>query len=107
MDGRDASNVPEAKTPTNWTSSSAANMFADQSNYNYGTASEAVELSPTKLLEPEKKDIIPANPLLPKVIHPEQKEPPQCPLKDIQFVQIQKFRRFKQQVLARMGDGYD
>ena len=82
MDGHDGSNAPEAKTPTNWTSANS-NLFADQSNYNYGTASDAAEDSPTKQQEAEKKHILAANPLLPKVIHPEQKEPPQCPLKDI------------------------
>ena len=86
MDGYDGSNASEAKTPTNWTSQGNTNLFADQSNYNYGTASDAADngdYSPAKGQEAEKKDILPANPLLPKVIHPEQKEPPQRPLKDI------------------------
>jgi len=44
-----------------------------------------------------KKDLnaIPANPILPKQINATQKKPPQCPLKDIQFVQLKKFLRFK------------
>lgn len=49
-----------------------------------------------------------ANPLLPKILFPEQKQPPQCPLKDIQFVQLQKFKRFKDQMMmCKMGDGFD
>jgi len=30
-----------------------------------------------------EKDVIPANPLLPKQVATEPKQPPQCPLKDI------------------------
>jgi hypothetical protein len=44
---------------------------------------------------------------LPRSQHPEQKQPPQCPLNDIKFIQLQKFKRFKEQALAKMGDGYD
>ena len=65
------SNMTEAKTPTVWASQANSNLFADQSNYNYGTASEAADYSPAKAQEPNGKEIIPANPLLPKVIHPE------------------------------------
>ena len=54
-----------------------------------------------------EKEYIPANPILPKTQHPEQKQPPQCPLNDIKFIQLQKFKRFKEQALAKMGDGYD
>ena len=49
MDGHDGSNAPEAKTPTTWTSQANSNLFADQSNYNYGTSSEAGEYSPAKV----------------------------------------------------------
>ena len=56
----------------------------------------ASDMSPVKVLEAVNQNILPANPLLPKVVHPEQKEPPQCPLKDIQFVQLQRFRKFYQ-----------
>jgi len=41
------------------------------------------------------KEDIPANPLLPKLLYPEWRQPVNCPLKDIQFVQIQRFKRFK------------
>ena len=37
----------------------------------------------------------------------EEKKPPSCPLKDIQFIQIQKFKWFQQQIKQWMGDGYD
>lgn len=55
----------------------------------------------------KEKEYIPANPILPRTQHPEQKQPPQCPLNDIKFIQLQKFKRFKEQSLAKMGDGYD
>lgn len=73
MESQNDSNATEAKTPaTIWTSQANSNLFADQSNYNYGSASEAAtEYSPSKVQEQNGKEIIPANPLLPKVIHPE------------------------------------
>ena len=44
----------------------------------------------TKLVVPpvvdHVKEDIPANPLLPKMLYPEWRQPPSCPLKDIQFV---------------------
>jgi len=54
-----------------------------------------------------KLDIIPANPILPKTLINEIKQPPSCPLKDIQFVQLQRFKRFKDEMKYKMGDGFD
>ncbi len=47
-----------------------------------------------------------ANPILPKTNINEVKEPPTCPLKDIQFLQLGRFKRFKNQA-QKMGDGFD
>lgn len=49
----------------------------------------------SKTGEPEKVNFIPANPILPKMVLNEPKQPPECPLSDIKFVQINKFKRFK------------
>jgi len=51
-------------------------------------------------------DLVPANPILPKVVVIEKAQPPKCPIKDIQFIQIQKFKRMKESH-AKMGDGFD
>lgn len=49
---------------------------------------------------------IPANPILPKVVTMEKAKPPTCPLKDVFFIQLEKFKKYKEQQ-ARMGDGFD
>ena len=41
------------------------------------------------------EEFMPANPILPKSLYPELKEPPSCPLKDIQFVRLEKFKRLQ------------
>ncbi len=47
-----------------------------------------------------------ANPILPKTVINEVKQPPSCPLKDIQFLQLERFKRFKNQI-QKMGEGFD
>ena len=49
------------------------------------------------LLDEKVKAIPRANPILPKVMVNEVKQPPSCPLKDIQFVQLERFKKFKEQ----------
>lgn len=52
-------------------------------------------------------DFIPANPLLPKTMNLDLKQPAECPLKDIVFLQLERFKRFKNQKLTQLGEGYD
>ena len=69
-------------------------MPSEQKPSNDGASVMNSTQSPMKLTEADL--LIPrANPLLPKIVHPEQRQPPQCPLKDIQFVQLQRFKRYK------------
>lgn len=49
---------------------------------------------------------LPANPILPKVITLDQAKPPTCPLKDILFIQLEKFKKYKEQA-SRMAEGFD
>lgn len=49
----------------------------------------------------------PANPLLPKPLQPERRGPPSCPLKDIEFVQLQKFKKVEEPEPVKMGEGFD
>ena len=60
---------------------------------------------------PPKKEeniasMVPANPILPKVVVLEKAQPPKCPIKDLIFIQIQKFKRIKE-AQAKMGDGFN
>lgn len=98
----------EQKPPTELNVTESGDKPAGPTPSNDGSGMNSSQ-SPLKLAEapPAKDGMIPtANPLLPKIVHPEQRQPPQCPLKDIQFVQLQRFRRCKQQ-LSKMGEGYD
>ena len=52
------------------------------------------------------KVMIPANPLLPKSQYFDVKQAPECPLKDITFIQLEKFKKTKS-VVAKMGEGFD
>lgn len=45
-----------------------------------------VTKGPLPVVMDHVKEDIPANPLLPKMLYPEWRQPPSCPLKDIQFV---------------------
>ena len=53
-------------------------------------------------------EVLPENwqPLIPKQINYDVKKPPGCPLKDIQFIQIEKFIKWRQN-LAKMAEGFD
>ena len=64
-------------------------------DYNYSTNQESNQDSKTDAVEPNKvigqtpdslKGDIPANPLLPKLLYPEWRQPVNCPLDGVRFV---------------------
>ena len=58
----------------------------DINTNNFGA--EMTGSSSTSTKKKGKGDYIPANPILPKMVFNEMKQPPQCPIKDIQFIQL-------------------
>ena len=60
-----------------------------------------------EVLPSAEKMIIPAPMLMPKLVYQEEKQPPSCPLKDIEFIQLERFKRFKNVQVQTMGEGFD
>lgn len=87
-------------------------QFAEDYSENMGSFTQlqphSQNLSPKPLnVDKNKLDIIPANPLLPKTLCLDIRQPAQCPLKDIQFLKIERFKQFSSRSLVKMGEGFD
>ena len=73
----------ETERSTRKESTSGFGGFSLKGTVDINTNNFGAELTGSSMTSNKKKDYIPANPILPKMVYNEMKQPPQCPIKDI------------------------